>query len=779
MKILTGNITMFASYSMNRLRHRINSLIRSHWGMGLILVIYFILSLLYNWASPIFEPPDEATHFRYVKYLLDHRTLPILSDDFERNKVWGLHQPPLYFFVSAILAYPFDLVAPNDFLLKNPHINRGFAQRPGNKNFYIHTEAEDFPYRGLPLIVRYLRLFSMVCGAVTLIIVYMTGLALFVDQKSLAVVPPALMTLHPEFVFINNEIANEPLNITLMAAGMWGGLSLIKNGPSTRLAIFLGTVAGLIVLAKMTGLALILLLVMAMLIAALRGHSAINLWRLGLIISGLLLIIGGWWYIRNLAIYGDPWQAGMYRDFYGEVQRTISFRDWYYGILAGEVSFWAAFGWFNILAPEWIYTFYKGFLRLGLLGTLIFWGKWFLSWSGIKRRPFSLPCVPYLLLFLLAFPLVSSLILIRLIATEGGIQGRQLLPMLPALSCLLVLGYRSLLPERIFPGVMIGGGFFMLLLTSAMPFLIIAPAYARPKLLLASEFPADMLPLERQYGGQIELLGYKLEAGQLAPGQRNVITLYWRALQPITKNYTVFIHGLGRNMEKVGQYNGYSGLGNFPTGLWPVGKIIEDRYEFIINAAAATPTRLRLHAGFFEFERLDLPPLIVRDAQGYEVSTLIAEQILSSGPGSPPACTEVNVNFTDHIRLTCYQLLRAADEAHPFQDDLILYWQVTDRPQYDYTVFIQVWQNGEQVTGFDGPPFGNDLPTSYWHPDIVDLADRHVIDWERLPPGDYQLLVGLYNAQTGERLSAFSDDGQPLPDYAFDLGQITLFPKDK
>ena len=75
---------------------------------------------------------------------------------------------------------------------------------------------------GLPLLVRYLRLFSTLCGAVTLVFVYLIGLEIFDGRKFLALLPLATMILHPEFVFINAEIANEPLNILLMAAGMWG-----------------------------------------------------------------------------------------------------------------------------------------------------------------------------------------------------------------------------------------------------------------------------------------------------------------------------------------------------------------------------------------------------------------------------------------------------------------------------------------------------------------------------------------------------------------------------
>lgn len=737
--------------------------------MGLLLLLYLALSLNYNIASPIFEPPDEATHFRYVKYLLDHKTLPAIIDGPNRDELWGLHQPPLYFMISAIFTAPFDLIAPDDYLERNPHINMGFATKPGNKNLFIHSPAETLPYRGFPLVVRAMRLLSTLFGALTLVVVYRIGLEIFAGRKSLAFAAPALMVLHPEFVFITASIANEPLNILLMALGLWGCVRLILRGPTLRRAIWLGAVAGLILVTKMTGMALILLIVIAMLIAALRGHSAPKLWQTGFVIGGLMALLGSWWYLYNTLLYGDPWQQGMYTEFYNTTQHAISWDDWIGGILRGEVSFWATFGWFNILVPEWIYTFYKILVRLAGLGLLVYALRWALA-RRRKANPSPWLESPALILLLLASPLVSSLILTRLIATEGGIQGRQLLPMLPALALLVVIGYRSLLPGKVFGAAAVAAGAVMLGITVAIPQGIIAPAYALPAPVIETELPDSMVELHRFYGdAEVELLGYRLEPETVLPGESVSLTLYWRALKPMARDYTVFIHALGRGGEKIGEFNGYPGMGTLATSQWEPGRLVADRYTLVISPPAQTPTVVQLHAGLFDYSQPDAPPLPVVNASGEPVSSQVAQVDLLPSPNVEPIyeCALADVTFADNISLTCF------DTDSPGQ--ITFFWRATATPSADYTVFIQLWRDGAQVAGFDSPPLQGDFPTSHWRTGLR-VVDPHSIDLAQLSPGTYRVWAGLYHPQTGERVPAYFRDA-PLLNFAVDLGELVIPPQ--
>jgi hypothetical protein len=132
-----------------------------------------------------------------------------------------------------------------------------------------------------------------------------------------------------------------------------------------------------------------------------------------------------------------------------------------------------------------------------------------------------------------------------------------------------------------------------------------------------------------------------------------------------------------------------------------------------------------------------------------------------------PPWLETPVSFSGKALLLSYELAGS-------QPALTLNWQATGSFEADYTVFIQALdtQTGQYVTGFDGPPVEGDYPTSLWAPGEI-IVDLHRLDLSRLAPGQYRLIVGLYNPLTGERLPASGSTG-PLPDGAVEVGTLQV-----
>ncbi len=114
-----------------------------------------------------------------------------------------------------------------------------------------------------------------------------------------------------------------------------------------------------------------------------------------------------------------------------------------------------------------------------------------------------------------------------------------------------------------------------------------------------------------------------------------------------------------------------------------------------------------------------------------------------------------NVVFGGQVALLGYQF-------EPSKDYLAvtLAWQAQQAHLPDYTVFVQVLDaaTGARVAGIDAPPQRGEYPTDRWVKDEV-VVDRYVVAVPpRLAPGHYNIVVGLYRAGTGQRLTV---DGGP------------------
>jgi len=773
-------------------------LLRAHPGLFLAILVYLLLALSYFFIVPIFEGPDEWTHTGHVKYIAEGNGLPVMLPG---QGIWGGQQPPLYYALGALLVQPFELdgVQVYEENRRNPHASIGYALDPGNKNNYLHQPSEQFPYRGLALTVHVLRLYSMIFGVVTLIFVYLNALEfssnpdtfrsplhasrspLYASRFATFVV--LFLACQPMFVFITASVANEPANIAFSAIGLWLAQRYVLRGPSQTWyrAAALGITLGLLSLSKMTGLSFGLVAVAAMLIAAISTRkqpgAARLLWRDGLIIGALFLAVGGWWYWRNYQLYGDFFQQGLYEIYFNDRPDPLTLSDFLYTLSTGEISFWATFGWLNIAAPEWVYSLYRIISRLGLLGVaaglIIQLGKRF-SNSGQGSVHHSPPptLFPTALILHLVFPVTLAFSLTRLVAIEGGLQGRQLLPALGSIAIVIIWGWWVLLPGQARPAVLSIILAMLVGVAAWLPYGVVAPAYLPGPLLTEADLPADLTRLDWTYNGEMKLVGVKIEADKVRPGERVPVTAYWQALQSMETNYSVFVHLIGRDYTNVGQMNTYPGLGLRPTSTLYPGQIVVDSYPVQVNGGSEAPTRLLVNVGLFNFDepgRPGIPPSISGGSAPASPTVgqlkLIPWEWPAYNPTQPPAA-----EFADQIWLQDYEISNCESSATACV--ISFKWIARGQPSTDYTVFIQLWQDGAQVSGFDAPPLAGDYPTGLWEEGEV-IIDPHLPDLSTIAAGDYEVRAGLYDFATGNRLAA-SRQGESLTNFAVDLGAIRL-----
>jgi len=341
------------------------------------------------------------------------------------------------------------------------------------------------------------------------------------------------------------------------------------------------------------------------------------------------------------------------------------------------------------------------------------------------------------------------------------------------------VGLKELIPRRHAGALLAALGALMFVFAALCPFLYIAPAYARPPAVSPEDIPAGVGRLNVNFGGRMRLLGCELGGSRpprvgYRPGETVVVTLYWQALADMERDYYVFIHLLGREGELVGGVDAYHGFGTYPSSLWKVGEVRRDTYLVRIKEDARAPTLCRIDVGLYDPSTgRKLPAL---DAQSRPLGSVIAGRfkIASREPQKYAFQNAVHFELADVVALVGYDVegapLRPGQELR-----LTLYWQALAEMDRDYTVFTHLVDAGGRIWAqHDSQPLGGDYPTSLWSVGEV-VADEHILVIGRdAPPGEYRLVVGMYELATGKRLPAFDEGGERLPGDAIPLGPVAI-----
>lgn len=121
----------------------------------------------------------------------------------------------------------------------------------------------------------------------------------------------------------------------------------------------------------------------------------------------------------------------------------------------------------------------------------------------------------------------------------------------------------------------------------------------------------------------------------------------------------------------------------------------------------------------------------------------------------------------DQIRLLSYALSSQEITAGDVLQ-LQLRWQAERQPSADYTVFVQLLDQRDQIVAQrDAPPVSGERPTSGWQAGEQVVDNHGLLIPHGTAPGDYTLIVGLYDAQTGQRLPVGAQDH-------IDLGNVRV-----
>lgn len=262
---------------MKYARRFFSFILRDRWLLG-VMALALILGLIYNGAILFGFGPDETRHMDYVKLLLNERSLPYLEADgvTEHGGAHTLH-PPLYYLVLL----PFYAV---------------FRGLPGESEWHaVRVVSVLLCLAALPFIYQIAQRAS----------------GIFSDDGKAKLWLPRLVVaqiaLLPIFGMTSGAINNDSATLLAVAIFLWLLAVKYPNERSLKSAVVLGICFGLGGLCKATAI----LCNGAALVAYFwaqdgpRLFVSLRAWQRAGIIAGLILLISGPWYARNIAQFGQ------------------------------------------------------------------------------------------------------------------------------------------------------------------------------------------------------------------------------------------------------------------------------------------------------------------------------------------------------------------------------------------------------------------------------------------------------------------------------------------
>jgi 4-amino-4-deoxy-L-arabinose transferase-like glycosyltransferase len=748
----------------------------------LILAVFTALGVTYSVVVPPFEASDEKWHYPMVKYVADNWALPVQVPGVETPWRQEGSQPPLYYVLAAAATSWIDTSDVDVVRHLNPHVDAG-ATPDGNVNLAVHDPSrESFPWRGTVLAVHVVRLLSVLMGTAAVYLTYLIVREVVPGDPVLALGAAAIHGFTPMVVFIAGAVNNDNLVVPLSSLALLMIIRLAKpkvqtpNSKSFGSYLLLGVVLGLAALTKTSSLALTVLAALVIAVRAVRRRSWLEFLIGGLYTLVPFLAAAGWWFLRNLRLYGDLSGLNVFTEILGTRDVPADLAQLWRERYSFAAGYWGNFGGINVPMPAWAYTALNALAIIAALGLIVLLLRQLFrpSSSDIGHWSLVIGHFPFVLCCLWGVGVLVPWALWARITWSS--QGRLIFSAIPVWSLLLTLGLAGWLPRRWGRWVLVAFALFLLGLAAVAPFAWIASAYALPEPLTDAQ--VAMIPHRVGIGsstrsavdfsesnGLMRLLGYDLETEAVRPGGQVEVTLYWQTLSPADRDYTVFVHLLGEGELLVAQRDTYPGLGLLSTTWLEPGFRWADRYVLQVPETAYAPDETQIEVGVYDAATGARLAAIGSDGELLGDNVRFGRVTVRPVQGDIP--NPIAVNFGDRMALVGYDLservARPGDEVA-----LTLYWRALRQMDVNYTVSAQLVDAGmRKAAQRDGWPQGGGAPTAAWEPGQT-LVDPIVLEVAAdAPPGVYDVRVVVYVVEEGgiAHLPVIPADGRMLAEY--------------
>ncbi|HVN38244.1 MAG TPA: glycosyltransferase family 39 protein [Myxococcota bacterium] len=409
----------------------------------MLLLVYVGLAIAYQRAVPLFEAPDEPSHIQYVAFVNREGRLPHMVGKLDVPGE-GM-EPPLYYLLqqplfSAISSY--DPMLVEDLDQANRWIYRladlrvvtdarirmiGTTQGPGR--VLAVDPALDY--------LRALRWGSLAFGAVTVLLTFEAARRIS-GSLPFACLGTSLLAFSPQFLFVSSYVNNDVACAALGAATLLlFAVAATRDQVARRDYLWAAALMATALATKLSALPAVTVAGVA-LFAVDRRPLRERLRDAGFAAAlGVVLALPSLW--MNWHRFGGALGTSALvqsSDSLEDFEKFGGRRAYFLGVYPFVVfrSYWATFGWLNVLAPDWMYLVFFALCGLGLLGFAIGWRT--------ERE------VGHLRYFVLATLLATFAAHLWLNLHIVAVQGRHLFGAAPAVALLLALGIGTLFDGR-------------------------------------------------------------------------------------------------------------------------------------------------------------------------------------------------------------------------------------------------------------------------------------------------------------------------------------------
>ncbi|GAB5490938.1 MAG: hypothetical protein Phog2KO_11530 [Phototrophicaceae bacterium] len=705
--------------------------------LALILIIYLISASLFIITVPIFEASDEAEHFIHIHTILDTGALPIIQsreqmanqdDPILRWNNQSHHAPLYYLFSSALVSWSergdiADYLHPNELIFLRNTVE-------DNPNKWLHPYQA--PSSDTHIAVYLLRVVNMLVGMGSLLMVYLSAKQVS-DNPLLARLSMLLVASIPTFIVVNTSVTNDALVIFLYSAGIyWILKALQKQTFSLRDIGIISLILSGIALTKLTGVTLFGVVYLGLFIGILRQYWTWQKVAQAIVITGVTaIILAGWWYLRNLHIYGDLLAIDATASIWGrETPLTLAmFPD---ELLRIGKSFWMLVGYLHypVYAPDAFYIYTTIITILGFIGLAV----------SFRRINTTLLIVMFFACFV-----VVAMLLYGTLSVDIS-YGRLLLPAISAFAPLLVIGWLKIF--RRFALLMI----LPLTITSLLiPILVIPNAY--PSLDRFETIPDSAIPVNWQTD-TLEILAIDVPIGVVNTGDSILVDLYFRGNHPANPALTITAVDTIR-VDRFDHLEIYPGMANMRT--------LPEEQIFRSSVRLDMPEPSEIRAPRIVNILVEWVDLVSNESLVFDNALSLLEvpsvTFVDTRYQTPELGNPLVVNFGDEITLEDYALPDSALAGETIP--LAFVWDAGEDLATDNEAIltIQLYDaDGNFIAQEDGALWW--YPTTHWAENTPFEDTRSFQLPDNLDTGEYQIRIGWYRVidETFPRLSIIDSD---------------------